>query len=81
MDSEWAKAPPGVTVGPQSHLVQARINSTWRGVKDGNELVQGRSWFPSHRVAHVHMDSGRDRAELGVYMAPFPLPKQCSNWF
>jgi hypothetical protein len=67
VDGAWAKPPPGITTAPQSHLVQARTNATWRGIKDGGELVQGRSWFPSHRVAHVHLDSGRTRAEPGVW--------------
>lgn len=60
VDSEWAQGPDGLKSMPESHLVQARTNATWKATKDNVDLVTGRLWYPSHKVAMVNTASGHD---------------------
>jgi hypothetical protein len=51
VDSSWAKVPvdvaPSDTLIPQTHIVQARTNSSWLSTHDG-KVVHGRDyWYSS----------------------------------
>jgi len=46
VDSSWADKPPGVELGPQSHVVNARTNTSWYH-ESASKVIRGRTHWIS----------------------------------
>ena len=50
VDSSWSKAPEGITMTPQSHIVNARTNTSWFHESSG-KVIKGRNFWISLPIA------------------------------